>query len=626
LIPLNKGKETEHIQQPTVIQRRHMHELTAGLPSFGDRRRRARTIGKCEAELRIKKLIGYQTFSVALVNVSAAGLGLCTYKWRPRVNQRAILYLRGEVSGISLRCRWTKHSSADPFVSGWVVDEPNDAQLKKLVELQFVNLMGDRRGNDRRQTFRPNMQRATPRRLADSPAASPLAFAPEDLPYRRSSGPADDARNDGGGQLERRSLHPIPPLRVRSNTLRMIKNCLAALRDLVALHLPRPVSVPLTPRGDFAFITHPRDLNDVQRQFPLARILPDRLLEIWLRFQWPIVGTRITGVKDRTGREIKGWVIFCPLTARQMIRNRDLARIRVLQTVKLASKMGIKIVGLGAFTSIVTRDGYDVIDRFPLHVTSGDALSAAGAVQNVAAACHLSCRDLSTSTVAIVGAAGNVGSACARILSETAKGLILVDINQKKLNQLAEELEDKCEVQIAASPEPVIKADIVIAVTNAPGAVLKAVHLRPGAVVVDAAQPKNVADKVPAERDDILVMESSIFRFPGIQYAFDLGIARGEALGCMAETIVLAAAGSKKNYSVGSISAQQVKDIYSAARLLGVKIGYFRTSAGFVSEERIRKVMEAHRFDARRTSPSVGTGVQDSLDQDTRLAVQSTIR
>jgi predicted amino acid dehydrogenase len=90
-------------------------------------------------------------------------------------------------------------------------------------------------------------------------------------------------------------------------------------------------------------------------------------------------------------------------------------------------------------------------------------------------------------------------------------------------------------------------------------------------------------------------MESSIYRFPGIEYAFDLGIGSGEALGCMAETIVLATAGGNKNYSIGKLSAKQVIDVYSAARLLGVKIGFFRTSSGLVDEKRLNSVKNARR-------------------------------
>ncbi len=503
-------------------------------------------------------------------------------------------------------CRWIDNSNPRIVRSGWVVAEPDRQRffdsLESAIHAKRLPTIEERREANRRQTpsIAPLPERnPIERRLTDNKPVSPLEFFPEDLRFIRqndrrladTSSKIDDKR-----KFDRRSPFPRPPIVYKHTIAVTLWKMLSAVRDLTILLLPRSISSKFLKMGDFAFITHPRDTDDVHRQFPLMRLLPERVLTFWLKYQWPVIGTRIKGLKNRDGKEVRGWLIFCPLTARQMIRDRELAKKRVLTTVHLASKMGLKIIGLGAFTSIVTRDGLDVVDHHPLNVTTGNALSAAGALQNVAAGCHMAGLPLNTATAAIVGAAGNVGSACARLLAPKVKRLILVDINQRNLRGLYDELSGSgAQLEMAATPDPLIYADIVIAVTNAPGAVVKAEHLKPGAIVVDAAQPKNVADKVPQQRADVLVMESSIYRFPGIEYAFDLGIGSGEALGCMAETIVLATAGGYKNYSIGKLSPKQVVDVYTAARLLGVKIGFFRTSSGLVDEYRLNSVKEARR-------------------------------
>lgn len=574
---------------------------SSDLPTFRDRRRHPRFKTRLSSELRVSRWGGTKTHLVAVTSISTQGLTLVTKLFKPAIGSKATIYLADQIEGVLLRCQWAKASSQGQNESGWAVDLKDQKRFEAEVRSDAeATVQSDRRATERRSERSGdqagNEKRQVPRRLGDNSNVSPISFDPADLTYRRE--PDYEKLAD-----EKRRKMPLPPDVVGQALGRTMLKTVYAFRDLFILLLPRSVVMKILGSNDFAFITHPRDTADVLRQFPLAKYLPDKIFNLWLRYQWPVIGERISGVRDLNGKPLNGWIIFCPLTARQMIRNRDLGRTRVLQTVKLASKMGIKIIGLGAFTSIVTRDGLDVVGKYPLHVTTGNALSAAGAIQNVAAAAHLTQLNISDATVAIVGAAGNVGSACARIFSESAKKLILIDINQRQLKTVVNELEGRIPIEVSATPDPVIKADVVIAVTNAPGAIVKPEHLKPGALVVDAAQPKNVSDKAPSVRDDILVMESSVFRYPGIDYPFDLGIGRGEALGCMAETIVLAGVGAKTNYSIGQLSAQQVKDIFSAAKMLGIRIGYFRTSEGLVDEARIKRVTNA-RKQSRATTPS----------------------
>jgi len=69
-------------------------------------------------------------------------------------------------------------------------------------------------------------------------------------------------------------------------------------------------------------------------------------------------------------------------------------------------------------------------------LTTGNPLSAAIAVQNVVKASVLVGLDLREATIAIVGAAGSVGSGCARVLVKNVKRLKLIDINKQALEQL----------------------------------------------------------------------------------------------------------------------------------------------------------------------------------------------
>jgi fatty aldehyde-generating acyl-ACP reductase len=372
------------------------------------------------------------------------------------------------------------------------------------------------------------------------------------------------------------------------------------LRDGFIRWLPRPIARLLAPTISFAFIAHPRDLSDIPRKFPLAYLLPARIAELWFRYQWPFVASYITGLRTKSGRHITGAMLISPPTTKQMVQNPRLARTRVIQTARLAEKMGARIVGLGAFTSIVTRDGQDLLGKVDVGVTTGNAHSAAIAVQNVVLAASLTNLSLPHATAAVVGGAGSVGSACAKLLAPVTARMILVDIKRDALRQVAQILRDQSRtVETSSSVDIVRQADVVIVATNSPHVLITADHLKPGAIIIDAAQPKNVSETVPVERRDVLVIESAVVKTPDVDCHFDLDLGHGEALGCLSETMLLAAIGWEGHYSLGKAHPRQAADMIAAGRSLGFRLAYFRNSSGYITEDHLLHVAKA-----RLKSPS----------------------
>ncbi|TLY33486.1 MAG: hypothetical protein E6K62_06775 [Nitrospirae bacterium] len=355
----------------------------------------------------------------------------------------------------------------------------------------------------------------------------------------------------------------------------------------------------MAPSIAFAFIAHPRDLNDVQRKFPFAALLPPRLVELWIRYQWPLVGSYVTGLKTRDGKKVTGAILFSPPITEQMIRNPRLARKRVYQTVRLAEKMGARIAGLGAFASIVTKDGKDLQGKVKVGLTTGNAHSAAIAVQNVLNAAALTNLSLPYSTAAIVGGAGSVGSACAKLLSRLVDKLILVDIKKDELKKVLQQLHGHpCQLEGTTCIDAVKQADIIIAATNSPRTLITAEHLKPGAIVIDAAQPKNVSEQVPHKRRDVLVIESAIVNTPGVECNFDLGLGTGETFGCMSESMILTAIGWQGDYSLGKADPQQANEMIMIGRELGFRLANFRNSEGYITEKDLTRVARARRAES----------------------------
>ena len=366
------------------------------------------------------------------------------------------------------------------------------------------------------------------------------------------------------------------------------------LRDLAIRFLPGPVARLFVTPITFAFIGHPRTLDDVPRKFPFARLLPMRLVDRWFRYQWPFVASYITGLKMADGTPTTGAMLISPLTTEQMIRNPRLARQRVLETVRLAEKMGATIAGLGAFTSIVTRDGRDLEGKVQLGLTTGNPHSAAIAVQNVLEAASLTNLSLPHATAAIVGGAGSVGSACAKMLARLVARLVIIDIKKDALQTLVAELAgEPAVVESTSTLDLVREADIVIAATNNPYVLLTAAHLKPGAIVIDAAQPKNVSEEIPRQRPDVIVIESAVVETPGVDVHFDLDLAPGEALGCLSETMILTAIGWHGHYSLGKADPSLAAHMIASGRSLGFRLAQFRNSTGYITGEQLHTIARA---------------------------------
>src|SRR5690554_4232763 len=96
----------------------------------------------------------------------------------------------------------------------------------------------------------------------------------------------------------------------------------------------------------FAFMIHPIDVSDVARKFGFAKHMPESLVERFLRMVPPLNVSKITGVETKYNA-VEGMFVCCPLTTRQMVNlPEDYVVKRIIQTGKLAQKLGAKVLGL----------------------------------------------------------------------------------------------------------------------------------------------------------------------------------------------------------------------------------------------------------------------------------------
>jgi predicted amino acid dehydrogenase len=330
---------------------------------------------------------------------------------------------------------------------------------------------------------------------------------------------------------------------------------------------------------NFAFVIHPLDpKRDVARKYPLlAKVLPTPLIHFFSAFWPPVYLSRVTGVRSpASGKEIEGWVVACPLTARQTLRLPPrIVYNKIVQTGRLAQKVGARILSLGAFTAMVGDGGVTVARRLGMPVTTGRSLTVAVAVETLEETARARGISLQSATVAVVGATGCIGSACAELLAPLARALMLVGRQESRLAQEERRLlaAGARQVRVSTRIEDICVADVVLSATGAACPIIEPEHLKRGAVVCDVAQPPDVSPRVARERDDVLVFEGGIVDMPGAaDLGFDLALPPGKTYACMAEAMVLALEGRYESYSLGKrVQVEQVHEIAQLAHRHGFR-------------------------------------------------------
>jgi predicted amino acid dehydrogenase len=354
----------------------------------------------------------------------------------------------------------------------------------------------------------------------------------------------------------------------------------------------------------FAFIIHPIDpKRDIARKYPLlARVVNDWVIYQFAPFFPPVYLSEVEGlVSASTGKQVKGWLIACPLTPKHFFQLPEKRVYRkIIETGRLAEKLGAKILGLGAYTSVVGDAGRTVAENLDIPVTTGDAYTVSIALQAVERAAQEMEIPFNGAAVAVVGATGAIGRACASMLSRSVGDLYLVARRQPDLDSFREQLRTAdCRAQLHASTDMSVlrETQLILTVTSAMHSVIEPENLRPGSVICDVARPRDVSVRVAAKRDDVLVIDGGMVQLPGnVDFHFDFGFPPQKAYACMAETMALALEGRFEDYTIGKdISLDRVEEITRIANKHGFKLSGFRSFEKAVTAETIEHIRQNAR-------------------------------
>lgn len=362
----------------------------------------------------------------------------------------------------------------------------------------------------------------------------------------------------------------------------------------------------------FAFVIHPLNVSFIHKNplFRWTKYLPDELVESVAAYMPPMYLSRITGGQSpTTGQRIEGYLFTLGATPRQMMQKDATFTYRQLnQCARMAERKGARIMGLGAFTSVVGDAGITIAHEADIAVTSGNSLTVAMTLEAAKEAVKLmGASDLSKGRAMIVGATGSIASVCSRLIAQAIGNVVLVSIEPEKLLELKRTIQHEtpgAEVTIATKAGDLIAAcDLVITATSAFGQrVIDITKCKAGAVVCDVARPPDINPAEAALRPDVLVIESGEVRIPGdIDFGYDIGLPPKTAYACLAETALLAMDGRFEDYTLGrNITMERVKEIYKLSLKHGFKLAGLRSFETYINEEMLaqkRALAEQYRAD-----------------------------
>lgn len=346
----------------------------------------------------------------------------------------------------------------------------------------------------------------------------------------------------------------------------------------------------------FAFVIHPIHPRDIARKYPIAKFMPDALIERLLTKKDPEKVSDITGVCSLTGAKTEGIFIGLPLTPAMMVDKLSLEFVydRLEQCADIAKAEGCEIIGLGAFTAVVGDGGKTLDDRTSIAVTTGNSYTVATAIEGAMKAASMLDIDVSRATLGVVGATGSIGKTCAAVMSRTFERTILVGRDLERTKGVASGLRN---AEATTDFTTLREADVVVTVTSADTAVIFPEHLKRGSVVCDVSRPRDVSQRVAQDRPDVLVIEGGVVQVPGpVDFGFDFGFPKGTAYACMSETMLLALEDRKESFTIGKdVSVEQVEETDRLAEKHGFHLAGFRSFEQAVTQETIDRVKAARK-------------------------------
>ena len=339
----------------------------------------------------------------------------------------------------------------------------------------------------------------------------------------------------------------------------------------------------------FGFIGHPQSVEHFLKmsgfwEVFLRKISPYKIKS--LMYKLPPFNYNLMRIKSQLGIEACGNGIILPLLPEQIILlGEEQALNKIEQAVRIATRLGARVVGLGGFTSVVGDEGVTLSKRLSVPLTSGNTYPAYLAIEGIKKAASLFELDLRELTATIIGATGDIGSICSKILSKKVKKIYIVARKENKLNDFKNTLTKfgTAEICVPNSVDEAISvSDVILTATTSISGLVDPLKLKPGAIVCDVGFPANITRDVVRVRNDVFVFEGGLCSLPFIDDINDKKfhkamLSKNCVYGCLGETILLCLDQKFESFSIGrgNITEEKVDEIGRISKKHGFGLSKF---------------------------------------------------
>ena len=414
---------------------------------------------------------------------------------------------------------------------------------------------------------------------------------------------------------------------------------------------------PLEPNSDVprvAFLVHPLDNQSFCDFDPSMSGLSQQQLDC-LAYDWqPEMTPFVHGeaiIRSQTGAEAFCEFINIPRTTRQLLEMDPEKSLEVVrQGVELARERGARLVGLGAFTSVVSWGGMRLREA-GVPLTTGNSYTVITSSQATVQALNRLRIRPDRATGAVLGAAGSIGRCLALMLAESVQKLVLLGnpANEKrsmaKLSRVAAEI---CQHVLREAPQsplgkafgampgcpdatmdlegfrkfvrtnrqqlPIILstdtdnllpgADVVMSATSSVSELITPQNVKFGAVICDLSRPANVSRAIQKARPDVLVIDGGVVEVPNQpDLGWGFGFEPGLSYACMAETMILALEQHFEHTSIGSnLPLETLTWIKHLADRHGFRVADLRSFDKPLADEDWQRVIEARSQTTKKAS------------------------
>lgn len=361
------------------------------------------------------------------------------------------------------------------------------------------------------------------------------------------------------------------------------------------------------------FLNHPIEVSDVKDILSVLKNVPDEEIENLMELTFdiqsftPYFAEEIIG---DNGKKIDIVMLSIPVTSKilyKKFRSRDMYKVveKIQDALSLSQTKGASTVGLGQFTSIVSKNGV-FLDNLGMNLTTGNSYTAKlayDAGQDVVIQ--------KNKTIGLVGYGGNIISSMAPLALEDADKVILfhrgenllthkievllmellreikesksncllakrlksIDLEDGNFKHILMQLEDI--IEVSNDLEQLNKCELIYTGSNSTKPIINSSMLKNNSVVVDLAVPGDFDATTLVKTKNIQIIKGGIASFPrknNEQISIKIPsfpLKAHESFACMAETFSLGLSEIKGKINIGPISITDIKEIDKIAQDAG---------------------------------------------------------